>query len=151
MTTKGGKEYPGNLTARVIWVCIIAATGGLIFGYDIGISGGVTSMPQFLDKFFPRVYRREESLVPSTDTYCTFNDNKLTLFTSSLYLAAIVATCFASTLTRLCGRKISMVFGGLLFLAGAVINGLAQNVAMLIIGRLLLGFGLGFGNQVRTN
>lgn len=35
----GRKEYPGNLTAYVTVTCIVAAMGGLIFGYDIGISG----------------------------------------------------------------------------------------------------------------
>ncbi|KAK4739264.1 hypothetical protein R3W88_002961 [Solanum pinnatisectum] len=40
---KGGFEYPGKLTRYVALTCIMAAMGGLIFGYDIGISGGVTS------------------------------------------------------------------------------------------------------------
>lgn len=35
----GGQEYPGKFTFRVFYTCIIAATGGLIFGYDLGISG----------------------------------------------------------------------------------------------------------------
>ncbi|KAF1861733.1 hypothetical protein Lal_00026162 [Lupinus albus] len=35
----GSKEYPGNLTPFVTITCIVAAMGGLIFGYDIGISG----------------------------------------------------------------------------------------------------------------
>jgi hypothetical protein len=35
----GSKEYPGKLTLYVFFTCIVAATGGLIFGYDIGISG----------------------------------------------------------------------------------------------------------------
>lgn len=34
-----GKEYPGNLNLYVTITCIVAAMGGLIFGYDIGISG----------------------------------------------------------------------------------------------------------------
>jgi len=37
--TDGGKEYPGKITLFVFITCLIAATGGLIFGYDIGISG----------------------------------------------------------------------------------------------------------------
>jgi MFS family permease len=41
-----------------------------------------------------------------------------------------------------------MLFGGLLFCAGAIINGFAQAVWMLILGRILLGFGIGFANQV---
>lgn len=34
-----GREYPGNLTPFVTVTCIVAAMGGLIFGYDLGISG----------------------------------------------------------------------------------------------------------------
>ena len=41
-----------------------------------------------------------------------------------------------------------MLTGGLVFLAGAIINAAAQNIAMLIIGRILLGTGVGFANQV---
>jgi hypothetical protein len=39
----GNKEYPGNLTPFVLVTCIVAAMGGLIFGYDIGISGTNTN------------------------------------------------------------------------------------------------------------
>lgn len=35
----GGKHYDSHVTAYVIVTCIVAATGGLMFGYDIGISG----------------------------------------------------------------------------------------------------------------
>jgi hypothetical protein len=34
-----GKEYPGGLTLYVLLTCAVAATGGLVCGYDIGISG----------------------------------------------------------------------------------------------------------------
>lgn len=33
------KEYPGKLTWFVTLACVLAAMGGLIFGYDVGISG----------------------------------------------------------------------------------------------------------------
>lgn len=36
------KNYPRELTFYVLMTCIVAAMGGLIFGYDIGISGGTT-------------------------------------------------------------------------------------------------------------
>ncbi|PNY02026.1 sugar transport protein 14-like, partial [Trifolium pratense] len=44
-------------------------------------------------------------------------------------------------------------FGGSLFgydlgVSGAVINAFAVNISMLIVGRVLLGVGIGFGNQV---
>ncbi|XP_062013847.1 sugar carrier protein C-like [Rosa rugosa] len=142
----GGKEYAGKLTGYVLVTCIIAAMGGLIFGYDIGISGGVTSMDSFLKKFFPSVYRKKE-LDKSTNQYCQYDSQTLTMFTSSLYLAALMASVVAATVTRKFGRKLSMLFGGLLFCSGAIINGAAKAVWMLIFGRILLGFGIGFSNQ----
>ncbi|RLN35714.1 hypothetical protein C2845_PM03G30640 [Panicum miliaceum] len=40
-----------------------------------------------------------------------------------------------------------MFYGGLTFLAGCMLNGAAMNVTMLILGRVLLGIGVGFANQ----
>ena len=109
--------------------------------------GGVTSMPPFLQQFFPAVYRKE-ALDQSTNQYCKFDSFNLTMFTSSLYLAALVASFFASWVTRRLGRRWSMFMGGFIFLVGAIINAAAQNIAMLIIGRILLGIGVGFATQV---
>nr|XP_010942230.1 sugar transport protein MST6-like [Elaeis guineensis] len=142
----GSRDYPGKMTFYVFFACLIAATGGLIFGYDVGISGGVTSMDSFLEKFFPAVHRKELDTV-STNQYCKFDSQLLTAFTSSLYLAALVSSLFASTMTRKLGRKWSMFSGGVTFVVGATLNGSAVNVAMLILGRLLLGIGVGFTSQ----
>ncbi|GKV19129.1 hypothetical protein SLEP1_g29423 [Rubroshorea leprosula] len=142
----GGTEYPGKLTLYVLITCMVAGMGGLIFGYDIGISGGVTTMPSFLKKFFLSIYEKQQN-DNSKNQYCKYNSETLTLFTSSLYLAALLASLVASTVTRKFGRKLSMLFGGLLFFAGALINGFAKAVWMLIVGRILLGFGVGFANQ----
>ena len=104
-------------------------------------------MDPFLKKFFPEVFRKKQEA--KTNQYCKYDNQLLQTFTSSLYLAALVASFFAATVTRVLGRKWSMLVGGLTFLVGAALNGAAQNVAMLIIGRILLGIGVGFANQVR--
>ena len=36
-------QYEAKITVYVIITCIIAASGGLMFGYDVGISGTSTS------------------------------------------------------------------------------------------------------------
>ncbi|XP_058090281.1 sugar transport protein MST6-like [Magnolia sinica] len=140
------KNYAGKTTLFVLVTCMVAATGGLIFGYDIGISGGVTSMDVFLKQFFPDVYRKMKEDTDENQ-YCKFDSQMLTTFTSSLYIAGLVASFIASATTRIFGRKVSMLLGGATFLAGSAVNGAAVNVAMLIIGRLLLGVGVGFANQ----
>lgn len=107
-------------------------------------------MDPFLMRFFPSMYRKMKAY-QNQNQYCKFDSQRLTTFTSSLYLAGFIASFFASTVTRTFGRKPSMVFGGLSFLVGAAVNGAAQSVAMLIIGRILLGVGVGFAGQVNID
>ncbi|XP_077224701.1 sugar transport protein 5-like [Tasmannia lanceolata] len=140
-----GKNFNGRLTASVIITCIVAASGGLIFGYDIGISGGVTTMESFLRKFFPSVLRKMADT--KRNEYCVYDSQVLTSFTSSLYIAGLVASLMASHVTKAMGRQATMLIGGATFFAGAAINGAAVNIEMLILGRILLGFGVGFTNQ----
>ena len=37
----GGTEFEAKVTTAVIISCIMAATGGLMFGYDVGVSGNL--------------------------------------------------------------------------------------------------------------
>ncbi|KAI4314038.1 hypothetical protein L6164_026981 [Bauhinia variegata] len=139
-------SYPGKLTLKVVITCLLAASGGLIFGYDHGVSGGVTSMDSFLKRFFPSVYEKETHLPHKANQYCKFNSQILTFFTSCLYLSALIASLCSSPITRLLGRKATMFLGGVFFVTGALFNGLATGIWMLIVGRLLLGFGIGCAN-----
>ncbi|XP_017221706.1 sugar transport protein 13 [Daucus carota subsp. sativus] len=142
----GGKEFDAKITPIVILSSIMVATGGLMFGYDVGVSGGVTAMPDFLKKFFPVVYNRiQEKGLDSN--YCKYNNEALQLFTSSLYLSALLATFLASHTTRNSGRKRTMLMAGIFFMIGVVFNATAINLSMLIFGRLALGCGVGFANQ----
>lgn len=42
----------------------------------------------------------------------------------------------------------TMLFAGANFMVGAGLNAGAEHIAMLVVGRLLLGFGVGSANQV---
>ncbi|KAH0856248.1 hypothetical protein HID58_084509 [Brassica napus] len=145
--TANGVEFEAKITPIVIISCIMAATGGLMFGYDVGVSGGVTSMPDFLKKFFPVVHRKVEAGADKNSNYCKYDNQGLQLFTSSLYLAGLTATFFASYTTRTLGRRPTMLIAGVFFIIGVVLNAAAQDLAMLIAGRILLGCGVGFANQ----
>ncbi|EFJ29036.1 hypothetical protein SELMODRAFT_170916 [Selaginella moellendorffii] len=149
LSSQGGRsdQYQGRTTIYVVLACVVAASGGLIFGYDIGISGGVTSMDDFLEKFFPVVYRNKQKPVSGNAHYCKYDNQGLTTFTSSLYLAALIASFVAAWVTKRYGRRPSILLGGLSFLVGAVLTGAAENIEMLILGRIMLGIGVGFGNQ----
>ncbi|KAL6320255.1 hypothetical protein AAG906_005331 [Vitis piasezkii] len=144
--TSHGGHYNGRITLFVVLSCMMAGMGGVIFGYDIGISGGVTSMDSFLKKFFPEVYKRMKEDTKISN-YCKFDSQLLTSFTSSLYIAGLVASFVASWITKKFGRKPTILAGGAAFLIGSALGGAAFNVYMVILGRILLGVGVGFANQ----
>ena len=115
---------------------------------SFGLTGGVTSMDDFLKKFFPAVYERKQHA--HENNYCKYDNQFLQLFTSSLYLAALVASFVASRVCSKAGRKPTMQISSVFFLAGVVLTAGGLNIEMLIIGRILLGCGVGFANQVRN-
>ncbi|KAL6326175.1 hypothetical protein AAG906_001050 [Vitis piasezkii] len=117
-------SFESKITVYVVVCWVLAACGGLMFGYDIGISGGVTAMDDFLIKFFPAVYQRK--LRAKEDNYCKYDNQYLQLFTSSLYLAALVSSFAASKI---------------------LLSAAAQRIWMIILARVLLGVGVGFGNE----
>lgn len=103
-------------------------------------------MDEFLIKFFPTVYVNKHASIEND--YCKYDSQSLQAFTSSLYLAGLVAAFPASYITQWRGRKITMLIGGISFFVGSLLAGFAQNLPMLIIGRILLGVGVGFAIQV---
>lgn len=138
-------DHQPQLTFSVFVTCLVAASSGLIFGYDIGISGGVSTMSAFLEKFYPEVMKHRKN--PQQNVYCVYNSDSLASFTSSLYIAGFVSSFIAGKVTSKMGRRFSMLVGGFTFFLGGVLDGLAENVSTLIAGRLLFGFGIGFSNQ----
>ncbi|KAK8635451.1 hypothetical protein V6N13_004188 [Hibiscus sabdariffa] len=137
--------YQSKFTVYVVLCWILAAFGGLMFGYDIGISGGVTAMDDFLIEFFPKVHERK--MHAKEDNYCKYDDQFLQLFTSSLYLAALVSSFAASKICSKFGRKRTILAASVAFLLGAALSSGAVNIGMLIFGRVFLGVGVGFGNE----
>lgn len=60
-----------------------------------GVTGGVVSMRGFLEKFFPDVLERRTTQVG--DLYCTFDDQRIQWFTSSLFLAGAATELSGTT------------------------------------------------------
>ncbi|RCV06951.1 hypothetical protein SETIT_1G205100v2 [Setaria italica] len=126
--------------------CLTAASSGLLLGYDISITGGLTQMESFLQAFFPEILKKMNNA--QQDAYCIFDSQVLTTFVSSFFLAGMLASLVAGHLTKTLGRRTSMLIGGLLFLAGALLNFTAVNISMLVIGRILLGVAVGFTSLI---
>lgn len=84
------------------------SVAGALFGWDNGITGGVVSMQGFLEKFFPDVLAKP-STTAGNSLYCTFDDQRIQWFTSSLFLAGAA--------TELSGTTGSSILGNVLQIA----------------------------------
>lgn len=143
-------EYEGRFNFYTFLVILTGATTGLLLGYDNGVMGGVVAMEDFQRKFFyDSVYQHNFVEPPgATDAYCKYNNQILQLVISCLYLAAAVAALCSEVLARRYGRKITMVFSGITFVIGAVLMAAAKDLAMMFVGRVVLGVGVGAGTMV---
>jgi len=72
----------------------------------------------------------------------------LQLFTSCLFLAGAASALVGMFTSSRYGRKMTMMLGGLCFLIGTALVASAYSTAQLVIGRVVLGFGVGFATQV---
>jgi MFS family permease len=105
-------------------------------------------MPAFKAQFFPDdVPEAAEPQAPAPSPYCKHNDAVASLFVSSLFLAGIVGALVASLTSRKFGRRNTMLAGGVAFLIGAILMACAVHMAMLILGRMAMGLGVGLTTQ----
>ncbi|KAH7024959.1 lactose permease [Microdochium trichocladiopsis] len=63
---------------------------------------------------------------------------------SSYQLGSIFGVPLAPWVNQRFGRRVSIMFGSLVMVAGAIIQGFSQNTAMYIVARIILGFGIVF-------
>ena len=72
----------GSLNCKFKWLL----TAMSFESSKLRVVGGVSSFPSFLNKFFPEVLGGKGS-----NAYCTYNSQKLQIFTSSYFLAGMPA------------------------------------------------------------
>jgi MFS family permease len=86
--------------------------------------------------------------VSGDDMFCKHDDVMLQLFTSCLFLSGAAAALVGIYTCQRFGRKATMIAGGACFLGGTILVTLAIHMSMLVLGRLILGVGVGFAAQV---
>ncbi|MCM5704238.1 sugar porter family MFS transporter [Larsenimonas salina] len=111
----------------VILVSIVAALGGLLFGYDTGIIG-VALLG--LSKQF------------------VMDDTMKQIVTGAIIFGAIFGCLGTGPLSDRLGRRRSIVLLGLVFVIGSVLSAVAQSVEVLILARFLLGLSAGSATQI---
>ena len=106
----------------VIVIASIAATGGLLFGFDTGVISGA---------------------IPFLQDYFVLTDSQVENVTALGLIGAVVGALFTGTVTDYLGRKKVILASAFIFATGAVWTGLAPTVTQLMISRFYLGLAIG--------
>lgn len=104
-------------------ISFIAALGGVLYGYDMGI---IAAAVIFVRHSFSLSTVMEELVV------------------SIVLVGAMIGAMVGGAVADRIGRRATLVWAGGIFIAGSVLAPLSPNVAILIIARAIIGLGIGF-------
>lgn len=111
-----------NKNSLLYFIAAVAATGGLLFGFDTGVIN--VALPQLRERFQPS---------PETEGFIV----------SAVLFGGMAGPFISGPLTDLLGRKKINIIASLVFVIGSIITAIAPSVTFLIIGRLFLGLAIG--------
>jgi len=103
-------------------IASIAATGGLLFGFDTGVISGA---------------------IPFIQDYFQLTDSQVENVTALGLIGAVVGALFTGRITDYLGRKKVILASAFVFGTGAIWTGLAPTVPQLMISRFYLGLAIG--------
>ena len=106
----------------VVIIATIAATGGLLFGFDTGVISG--AIP-----FFQKAFG--------------INDSWIEIITTAGLVGAVIGAMFSGRIADIIGRRKVILAAAIIFIIGAVWSGAAPGPLMLVFARLFLGVAIG--------
>lgn len=140
------------VTVKAYLIVAFAAFGGIFFGYDTGWMGGVLGMQYFIKQYtgleYPDVKYPNLS---ATDQQ--FKDYKKafvipqwqqSLTTSILSAGTFFGAIIAGDLADFIGRRPTIILGCIVFAIGGILETASTGLNVMVGGRLIAGFGVGF-------
>ncbi|KAL2410301.1 Sugar transporter STL1 [Exophiala dermatitidis] len=129
--------FRGTFQSKYVVLCaFVVRLGGFLFGYDQGVVSIILVMDQFLDDF-PRV----------SDTASGGGFWK-GFMTAMIELGALIGAFNQGWIAEKISRKYSICVAVCIFVVGSVLQTAAQDYAMLVVGRLIGGIGVGMMSMV---
>ncbi|KAL8889296.1 MAG: hypothetical protein Q9215_003420 [Flavoplaca cf. flavocitrina] len=133
----GPPGFKGVFISYYATLCAaFAAIGGMVFGYDQGVVSVILVMPQFLARF-----TRVSETAPGAGFYKG-------LMTAMIELGAFLGAFNQGWIADKYSRKHSIVIAVVIFTIGSVVQTAAMDYAMLTVGRLVGGIGIGMLSMV---
>lgn len=137
------------ITWKAYLCCVSAAFGGIFFGYDIGWMAGVLGMPYFIQQYTGMEYDFDAKAPVDASRPFSITSSDKSLMTSILSLGTFLGALVAGDLADMVGRRITILMGCAIFSAGVVLQiASSGQLAVMTIGRLVAGLGVGFESAV---
>ncbi|KAK9481134.1 general substrate transporter [Lipomyces japonicus] len=130
------------ISARTYFVCAFAAFGGIFFGFDSGHISGVLAM----DYFIHMLTGLNKNEVPA-DQF-TLPSWKKSLIISILSAGTFFGSIIAGDLADVIGRRYTIISGAGIFIVGVILQTASSSLPLLVVGRLIAGFGVGFVSSI---
>ncbi|KAH9207974.1 putative glucose transporter rco-3 [Leptodontidium sp. 2 PMI_412] len=131
------------VTFKAYLICAFASFGGIFFGYDSGYINGVLGSPIFI--------RAVEGLNGDGSTPDALSSSHQSLVVSILSAGTFFGAIIAGDVADRIGRKWTVIFGCLIYMIGIVIQmitGVGDALAVIVVGRLVAGVGVGFESAI---
>ncbi|KAL8724137.1 MAG: hypothetical protein Q9181_006968 [Wetmoreana brouardii] len=130
------------ITFRAYLICAFAAFGGIFFGYDTGWMAGVLAMPYFIRQYTGLQYPDPNDDAAVKAFHLPASDQSLT--TSILSCGTFFGAIIAGDVADFIGRRATIITGCGVFIFGCILQTASTGLGLMIPGRLICGFGVGF-------
>lgn len=140
------------VTVRAYLIVAFAAFGGIFFGYDTGWMGGVLAMPYFIRQYTGLAYPEDTGLQGQAlkDYTAAFviPQWQQSLVTSILSAGTFFGAIIAGDVADFIGRRLTIIIGCLVFIVGGILQTASTGLNVMVGGRLVAGFGVGFISSI---
>lgn len=118
---------PTKNRSNVLPISVVAATGGLLFGFDTGVISGA---------------------LPFMKEYWKLPDSSLEWVTTTVLIGAVIGAISSGKLSDYLGRKKMIIINAIIFAIGAVGCTYASDINFLMVMRVIIGIAIGITSYV---
>jgi sugar porter (SP) family MFS transporter len=136
------------VTMKGYFLCVFAAFGGILFGYDSGYISGVLAMDFFKYQFGHAGFDDDTVAFHYQGKAYLYDTADKSLITSILSCGTFFGAIFAGSLADWIGRRPTIIAGCVVFSVGVILQVASTAVGLLVAGRLIAGIGVGFVSAI---
>ncbi|ORY64041.1 and other transporter-domain-containing protein [Pseudomassariella vexata] len=109
----------------IYFTSIFVSLGVFLFGYDQGVMSGIITGPYFRDYFNHPSHAEIGTMV------------------AILEIGALISSLAVGKVGDVIGRRKTILYGSMIFFVGGLLQTLATNMPMMMLGRIIAGLGVG--------